>query len=303
LISVRSSHKNNREELAMLRACVASLTLLLAGCASQQPVSKPGTAATASDVVATSDLVDVLKILSEPYKGRTLLVLDIDDTLLSSRTFFGSDAWYEWQKTLSPQSPGYVPCKLDVVAMNYEAGIQIPTQDDAVAAINAIPLDKIILTARSPMYRGGTIRELKRAGYELPAPLQPAFAGAIYEYQADPKQPGVTVSYHQGVFMVAGQNKGLLLIDLMKHLQVTYDRVVLVDDAEKNITAMRDALASTRIAYRGVQYTRVKEELRKKMTEAQRQQEGIAGWQAWQQLLATLYPERLERLKAGQCAY
>lgn len=283
----------------MLRACLALFVALLTGCASQQPtLSQPGKATVTSTTLTTSDLVDVLKILSEPHKGRTLLVLDIDDTLLTSQAFFGSDAWYEWQRSLTPQSPGYVPCKFDVIAMNYEAGTQVPTQDDAVAAINAIPLDKIILTARSPVYRGGTIRELKKAGYELPPPLQPALAGAIYEYQPDPATPGVTVSYHEGVFMVAGQNKGLLLIDLMKHLQVSYDRVVLVDDGEKNITAMGESMTSAGITYRGVHYTRIKKDM-----DTQREQEGIAGWKAWQQLLSTTYPERLERIKAGECAY
>jgi len=282
----------------MLRACVACFGLLLVGCASQQVVSsEPGTAHS-SDIVHTRDLVDVLKLLSEPYEGRTLLVLDIDDTLLTSATFFGSDAWYEWQQTLSPQSPAYVPCRFDVIAMNYETGTQMPTQGDAVAAINAVPLDKIILTSRSPAYRGGTIRELKQAGYELPAPLQPAFAGAIYEYRSEPNQPGVTVSYHQGVFMIAGQNKGLLLLDLLKHLQIRYDRVVLVDDGEKNINDMRNALASAGIDYRGVHYTRVE-----KTIDAAREQQGVEGWKTWQQLLTALYPERLARLKAGQCAY
>lgn len=182
--------------------------------------------------------------------------------------------------------------------MNYEAGTQVPTQDDAVAAINAIPLDKIIVTARSPMYRGGTIRELKKAGYKLPAPLEPALAGAIYEYQQDPDAPGVTVSYHEGVLMTAGQNKGLVLLDLLKHLQVSYTRVVLADDGEKHITDMREAMASAGIAYRGVHYTRID-----KNVDAQREQEGIAGWKSWQQLLSTTYPERLARMKAGECAY
>ncbi|MET0532783.1 MAG: DUF2608 domain-containing protein [Steroidobacter sp.] len=282
----------------MLRACIACFALLLVGCASQQVVSpKPGTAQT-SNVTFTSDLVDVLKLLGEPYKGRTLLVLDIDDTLLTSPTFFGSDAWYEWQKTLTPQSPGYVPCKFDVIAMNYETGTQVPTQDDAPAAINAIPLDKIILTSRSPMYRGGTIRELKKAGYELPAPLRPEVAGAIYEYQPVPNQPGVTVSYHQGVFMVAGQNKGLLLIDLLNHLQIRYDRVVLVDDGDRNINDMGNALTSKGIEFRGVRYTRVDKKI-----DATREQQGIEGWTAWQQLLAAIYPDRLARMKAGECAF
>jgi hypothetical protein len=282
----------------MLRACVGCFALLLVGCASQQVVSStPGTGSTA-DVVTTRDLVDVLKVLSEPYNGRTLLALDIDDTLLTSPTFFGSDAWYEWQKTLSPQSPGYVPCRLDVVAMNYEAGTQVPTQADAVAAINSIPLDKIMITSRSPMYRGGTIRELQQAGYELPGPLQPGLAGAIYEYRPDPNRPGVSLSYHQGVLMVAGQNKGLALVDLMRHMQITYDRVVLVDDGEKNIGEMRDAMAAAGIEYRGVRYNRID-----KKVDAAREQQGIESWKAWQQLLATTYPERLARLQAGECGY
>jgi len=282
----------------MVRACVACLTLLLVGCVSQRMVSsKPGSAPT-SDVVTTRDLVDVLKVFSEPYPGRTLLVLDLDDTLLTSPTFFGSDAWYEWQKTLSPQSPGYVPCKFDVIAMSYEAGTQVPTQADAVAAINAIPVDKIIVTARSPMYRGGTIRELKKAGYELPAPLQPDVAGAIYEYRTAPTQPGVTVSYHQGVLMVAGQTKGPVLVDLLSHLQVAYDRVVLVDDGEKNIDDMRTAMTAAGMEYRGVRYNRID-----KSVDAAREQQGIEGWQAWQQLLAATYPERLARIKGGECGY
>lgn len=281
----------------MLRVCVACFPLLLVGCASQQPVSYDRGKAQA-DIITTRDLVDVLKVLSEPYPGRTLLALEIDDTLLTSPTFFGSDAWSEWQKTLSPRSPGYVPCKFDVLAMTYEAGIQVPTQDDAVDAINTIPFDKIILTARSPMFRGGTIRELQKAGYKLPAPLQPGLAGAIYEYRADPNRAGVMVSYHQGVFMVAGQNKGRVLIDLLKHLQVTYERVVLVDDGETDINDMRDALASAGIEFRGVRYNRID-----KTIDAQREQQGIEGWKAWRELLAAAYPERLARMKAGECAY
>jgi hypothetical protein len=281
---------------SMLRACLGCFALLLVGCSSQQVVSsKPGTAQT-SDVVTTRDLVDVLKVLSEPYNGRTLVVLDIDDTLLTSPTFFGSDAWYEWQNTLSPQSPGYVPCKFDVLGMNFETGTQVPTQADAVAAINSIPLDKVLVTSRSPMYRGGTIRELKKAGYDLPASLQPGLAGAIYEYRPDPNRPGVTISYHQGVLMVAGQNKGLALLDLLNHMQIAYDRVVLVDDGERHIDDMRDAMAAAGIEYRGVRYNRID-----KSVDPMREQQGIEGWKAWQQLLATTYPERLARLQAGEC--
>lgn len=280
----------------IVRVCLSLVVVLLAGCASHQ--LKPGKTPTPPQTAAIQDLADLLKILSEPYPGRTLLALDVDDTLLTSKTFFGSDAWYEWQRTLPAQSPGYVPCKYDVVAMNYEVGTQVPTQDDAAAIVNAIPLDKIIITGRSPAARSGTIRELQMAGYQLPGPLQPGLAGAIYRYQPDPNAPDVTVSYDDGIFMVAGQNKGLLLLDLLRQLQVAYDRIVLVDDGKKNIDDMRDALAAAGIAYSGVQYTRIKKDV-----DAQRAQEGVDGWKAWQQLLTSVYPERAERMKSGACAY
>lgn len=280
----------------MVRVCLSLVFVLLAGCASHQ--LEPGKAPTPPQTAAIQDLADLLKILSEPYPGRTLLALDIDDTLLTSKTFFGSDAWYEWQRTLTPQSPGYVPCKYDVVAMNYEVGTQVRTQDDAAALINAIPLDKIIITGRSPASRSGTIRELQMAGYNLPEPLQSGVAGAIYKYQSDPNAASVTVSYDDGVFMLAGQNKGLLLLDLLRQLGVSYDRVVLVDDGKKNIDDMRDALTAAGIAYTGLLYTRINKDV-----DAQRAQEGVDGWKAWQQLLSSAYPERAERMKSGACAY
>lgn len=281
----------------MKRACVGLFATLLVGCALRPSTDPaPGTANVTAEVTVTSDLIDVLKILADAGQGSTLLVLDIDDTLLTSRTFFGSAAWYEWQKTLTPQSPGYVPCRFDVIALNYEAGTQVPTQADAVAAINSIATDKIILTARSPMTRGATVRELKEAGYELPPALQPEFAGAIYEYRTDPQTAGTIVSYHDGVLMVAGQNKGKVLLDLLNQLQMAYDRIVLVDDAQESIDAMREAVTGAGIGFRGVHYTRID-----KTVDAKREREGIEGWEAWQRLLASTFPERLTRLETGNC--
>jgi hypothetical protein len=98
--------------------------------------------------------------------------------------------------------------------------------------------------------------------------------------------------------MVAGQNKGLALVDLMQHMQITYDRVVLVDDGEKHINDVRDAMTAAGIEYRGVRYNRID-----KGVDASREQQGIEGWRAWQELLSRTYPERLKRMNAGECAY
>jgi hypothetical protein len=253
---------------------------------------------TSSEILPITDLADLGKILDRPVRLRTLVVLDIDDTLLTSAGFFGSDRWYEWQRTLSPGAAGYVPCRFDVMAMNYESGTQVATQEDAAALVNAVRTDKIMLTARSELYRGATVRELKHAGYVLPDALGSRSNGLIYEWRSSSQAPPAVVGYRDGVFMVSGQNKGFLLLDLLHRLDLTYERVVLVDDGEKNIRAMRDALALAGIDYVGLHYTRVS-----KSVDAQDIQAGIAGWQAWQQLLSASYPQRMQRLIHGECAY
>ena len=251
-----------------------------------------------SEILPITDLADLGKILDRPVGARTLVVLDIDDTLLTSAGFFGSDRWYEWQRTLSPDAAGYVPCRFDVMAMNYESGTQVPTQENAAALVNAIRTDKVILTARSELYRAATVRELKHAGYALSDTLGLRSDELIYEWRSSSQAPPVVVGYRDGVFMVSGQNKGVLLLDLLRRLDLTYERVVLVDDGEKNIRAMRDALVSAGIDYVGLHYMRVS-----KSVDAQDVQAGIAGWQAWQQLLSASYPQRMQRLMHGECAY
>jgi hypothetical protein len=176
----------------MLRACIAILAIALsAGCAVRGSNAD-------SEISTSRNLADVLEILRPSYAGRTLLVLDIDDTLLTSAGFFGSDAWYEWQRRLSPGSPGYVPCRFDVMAMHFETGAQLATQPEAVEIINSIRIDKIILTSRSDLSRGGTVRELKRAGYILPKPLRQQGDAAVYDWQRDASTPPATVGRTRG---------------------------------------------------------------------------------------------------------
>ena len=273
---------------------LAGLLVLLAGC-SAAPLRAPGPAA--SDVRQVSDLAVIAPALAESPQ-RTLLVLDIDDTLLTSAGFFGSDAWYEWQKTLAADDAGKVPCLFDVIALNYEAGSQQPTQPDGPALVNGLQADTLLLTSRNPLYRGGTLRTLADAGYRLPAQLGKTAEGRSWEFRKAPGASPVRVAYDQGVFMTTGQDKGLVLLDLLRRLEVRYPRVVLVDDGEKNIANMRNALRDAGIDYLGLHYTRID-----KAVDGDDAAAGRAGWQAWRRLLADRYPQRLQAMERGQCSY
>ena len=263
------------------------LVVLLSACAGQavRPSATP-----VSEVRASHDLADIAPALAESTK-RTLLVLDIDDTLLTSDGFFGSDKWYEWQKTLPASDPGKVPCLFDVISLNYETGGQRATQPDGPALVNAVQVDKLLLTSRNPLYRGGTLRTLRDAGYALPAPLAGQADGSSWDFRKAPDAAPVRITYDQGVFMTTGQDKGLALL-------ARYDRVVLVDDGKKNIDNMQNALRKAGVDYLGLHYLRVD-----KSIAAADAQAGRAGWQAWQRLLGEVYPQRLQALQQGQCDY
>ena len=270
------------------------LVVLLSACAGQavRPSATPE-----SEVRASHDLADIAPALAESTK-RTLLVLDIDDTLLTSDGFFGSDKWYEWQKTLPASDPGKVPCLFDVISLNYETGGQRATQPDGPALVNAVQVDKLLLTSRNPLYRGGTLRTLRDAGYALPAPLAGQADGSSWDFRKAPDAAPVRITYDQGVFMTTGQDKGLALLALLQRLHTRYDRVVLVDDGKKNIDNMQNALRKAGVDYLGLHYLRVD-----KSIAAADAQAGRAGWQAWQRLLGEVYPHRLQALQQGQCDY
>ena len=278
----------------MRRLTPLLLAALLTAC-SAAPLRAPGPAR--SEVRQTADLAAIAPALAESSK-RTLLVLDIDDTLLTSAGFFGSDTWYEWQKTLAADDPGKVPCLFDVIALNYETGSQQPTQPDGPALVNALAVDKLLLTSRNPLYRGGTLRTLHEAGYTLPASLGASPEGRSWDFRKTPDARPVRVVYDQGLFMTTGQDKGRVLLDLLQRLHLRYDRVVLVDDGEKNIANMQAALRNAGIDYLGLHYTRID-----KTVDAEEARAGRDGWQAWRRLLAGTYPQRLQTLERGACSY
>lgn len=276
---------------------------LLTACASTPVAHVPSPHAPKSTVLESSvtdikSLAYVAQTLADNGTRRTLLVLDIDDTLLTSQGFFGSDRWYEWQKLLTATDPAKVPCLFDVISLNYETGTQQLTQPDGPALINALPGDKLMLTSRNPLYRGGTLRTLNDAGYRLPAPLTGQTEGRSWRWRKAPDARESDVSYAQGIFMTSGQDKGLVLLDLLGRLKLHYDRVILVDDGDANIRNMQAALRDAGIDYHGLHYTRVDKTVSDADAKA-----GLSGWQSWQTLLAGNYPERLQAFKAGHCAY
>lgn len=176
-----------------------------------------------SEVVKTDELSDAIAKASTLDLQSTLLVFDIDDTLLTATEFFGSDKWYDWQRgrALSPngnviatQDSEKVNCLFDTLGMVFEIAVNKPTQADMATLVNGVSNDVVILTARSKAYRAGTMRELARNQLDFSdKSLTSPDVGLHYDYTLGGRT--ANVSYVDGVFMVQGMDKGVMLLDLL----------------------------------------------------------------------------------------
>lgn len=281
------------------------------------PASPTLTAVPYREVKDLKEVADAVAQLPET----TLVVFDIDDTLLSTpivrpnagtditaRRFFGSDTWYNWQKSLKSGDRQRVNCLFDVIAINYEAGEQQPVPG-ASAVLERITQDMIYLTSRSPDARGGTHRELARKGL-LPrghASMKPTFI---------PTTRGMA-TFADGIFMTKGDNKGTMLTALIDKrvdkLPVlpseAYTDIVLIDDGWKNIRHMHEALAARGIRYHGFLFTGVKRDPTTgsaddpawPLPSARTRKAATAASQGWLAALEKTYPERARRIQSDIC--
>ena len=212
----------------------------------------------------TADLADITthtkKLAQMTGKENILVVFDIDNTLLAMEQGLGSDQWYEWQKELSkesPCSPQYVGDRFAVQSALYFASAMRPTQEngsDQVKAIQDQDVAVISLTSRGPDFQLQTFRELRRNNFNFSYTAIGPAGG--YDELFIPVEEGRASLYEDGVFMTAGQHKGQMLSVL---LQKTGTRmpgvIVMVDDKQKNLDAVKETFSALNVPVHAWRYT------------------------------------------------
>lgn len=230
--------------------------------------------AKASDYLETDDFADAIPVTID-YVERfgaeeTLLVIDIDNTLLTMQGDLGSDSWFEWQEYLleqEPDSPDLVARDfvglLEAQGLLFKLGKMRPSQPDLpslVKQIQALGVPTLVLTSRGPEFRAATERELEAAGYDFAAtvietdpfpadeflPYDPAdlAASGLTEQEREPYRLGEPrpVSVARGIFMSAGQHKGAMLATVLHRAKRRPQAIVFVDDHGRHVHRVADAM-------------------------------------------------------------
>lgn len=219
-----------------------------------------------SDIsVVAQTAADMAARLGGP--GAVLLVFDVDNTLLKSSASLGSDQWYGWQDELlkraatgSP-SPYLVACDgqglLAVQGILFEIGSMVPADPrtpDVIRRLQGQGFKVMALTSRGTDLRDATLRELRRNGYDLGAAAPGAARPATFTFRAEDRP----VSYSDGLFLSAGQDKGRMLASFLAQLgpEQGTKGLIFVDDSPGKVSQVEEAFKASKLEVVGFRYGR-----------------------------------------------
>ena len=206
-------------------------------------------------------------------ESNVLIVLDIDNTILTMPQSLGSDQWFTWQyndciklKKKEPYCTGKSMGELlDLQGQLFALSKMVPTEADApkiVKKLQSKGFKVILLTSRGPDYRNSTERELKRNGYDLrKSSIGPrgGYPATYIPYNMkNLKSAGITkaeatvaklrkarkISYMNGIMMTSGLNKGIMLKTLLTKTKSQFKGIIFADDHEKHTKRMQAILGN-----------------------------------------------------------
>jgi hypothetical protein len=179
----------------------------------------------------------------------------------------GADQWYDWQKALNSAdrcNPHNVGDRFAVQGALYFASAMRPTQQNAAGQVRAIQdhgIPVIALTSRGPEYRLQTFRELRRNGYSFVHSAIGPPGG--YDGLFMPVQDGRFSRYEDGVFLTAGQHKGQMLLALLKKTGYPMPEIIImIDDKQKNLDAVKETFSALGIPVHAWRYSGEDENVR-----------------------------------------
>jgi endonuclease/exonuclease/phosphatase family metal-dependent hydrolase len=235
-------------QLALLSACTGKLT---------NPALPPSQLRESSNISDVAESARELAALAG--KDQVLVIYDLDNTLLAMEQDLGSDQWYYWQKDLQTADrcdPRVVADRLAAQGALYFASAMRPTQADAAAVVRELQDEgfmSIILTSRGADFAASSFRELRRNGFDFSR--EPMGDGTTLRFK--PAAESRETLYESGVYLTAGQDKGEMLLALLKATNAPLPRaIVMADDKAENLRAVLDALAAQPVSVQALRYDR-----------------------------------------------
>ena len=180
--------------------------------------------------------ISSLHQITPELRAGTLLVLDLDNTLIEPEGNLGSDQWFYFLVRKFRARDGMSPAEAEHRAMEewnrVQPSLQIRAVEADAARIIRSAQDRgfatLGLTARTPEIAQTTFAQLRKIGVHLARRTIPAREFAL---------PGAhPILFREGVLFVGESNKkGRVLMDFLKRTGAHPARVLFVDDKRRHV--------------------------------------------------------------------
>lgn len=209
-------------------------------------------------VIQTATMADALKDATTT----TLVILDIDNTILTPNQMVGSDAWFDHLFATLKEQGKLTEGQAEAAASAIWGEVQARTAvrpveaitPDLIAKLQAQGTIVMALTARPLTLTRTTLIQLKGVGINLMMnPVSKALVDVRVSLPTRPKP--VLARYNSGVLFANGADKGKLLVAFLKQQKLKPSSIIFVDDKQYNADNVERALVAAHINHAVYRYS------------------------------------------------
>ncbi len=195
-----------------------------------------------------------MKEILKEVDSQTLLVFDLDNTLMEPLQSLGSDQWYYYiikkYKEVDKLTDQEAYDKSDKVWNQSQWLVQVKAVEsftpDLIRKLQKKKVKMMGLTARTYDLSEITLKQLSSIGINL---------GNSVSSQDMKFKLKDTAHYKDGiVFQGEHNSKGDVFVEFLKRVNLKPKKVVFVDDKQKHVNSMEKALGEAKIKYVGFRY-------------------------------------------------
>lgn len=193
-------------------------------------------------MIEIKNIHEILKFISV-NDSNNILVLDIDNTILKTKTFLGSDQWYSWQSQLVNTNDKSAVAKdqsqLNQIInhmysyLNYE--LCESETPNVLSNFRKNNFEIILLTARGDLGHQHLYKSLRELN--ISKHLNNSFSSF----------KGKKTSFKDGIIYCNGGHKGHILRSFLKENNYNPDKIFFVDDKLKNLERVQESLPETQV--------------------------------------------------------
>ncbi len=193
-----------------------------------------------------------LSIVLEVVAPHTLVLFDLDNTLIKNAQSLGSPEWFTYfhQKLRAsglPDKEAYQEVLATYLAVNKVAQVELVCEK-APPVLTQLHLYASVgfLTAREVALVGVTLKHLQ----ELELTASPCWERhSCFSLKASTKG-----HFTKGAIFTGGADKCQCLLEVLGQIKHPPDKVVFVDDQEKSLLQVQTALEPQKIPFLGIRY-------------------------------------------------